>query len=336
MKLSHVILLLQPLFLSACSQPSPPQPDEPDLGEITRTDAALDAIVPAGAKIEKLADGFGFTEGPVWVKEGYLLFSDIPNNSIHRWSDRAEVSVFRKPSGAYGPEGEGSSAGSNGLTLDKEGRLIICEHGNRRVTRLEKDGSVTVLADHYEGKRLNSPNDAVYKSDGSLYFTDPPYGLEEQDQDPKKELDFNGVYRLSADGQLQLLSKSLTRPNGLALSPDEKHLYVANSDPARKVWMRFDVQTDGSLANETLFYDVTSETESGAPDGLKMDEQGNLYCTGPGGVWIFSAQGNLLGKIKPPEVPANCAWGDEGGKTLYMTARTGLYRIELNIPGLSP
>ena len=296
----------------------------------------MDIIVPASAKIEELAGGFTFTEGPVWIKEGYLLFSDIPPNVIRKWTPDGQVSVFREKSGYEGTDApEGAFIGSNGLTLDSEGRLIICEHGNGRVTRLEKDGTLTVLADNYEGKRLNSPNDAVYNSDGALYFTDPPYGFVKEDEDPKKELDFNGVYRLK-DGKLRLLYKDLPRPNGLAFSPDEKYLYVAQSDPATKIWMRFEVTADGGLANGAVFYDVTAETAEGAPDGMKVDQEGNLYCTGPGGVWVFSADGKHLGSIEPPEVPANCHWGDADGKTLYMTARTGLYRIRLGIPGIRP
>lgn len=305
-------------------------------GEIVKADPALDRIVPDAAKIEKLAGSFAFTEGPVWIHEGYLLFSDIPNNAIDKWSPGGTISVFRKPSGYYGSDAPaGTLAGSNGLTLDKQGRLTICEHGNRRVTRLEEDGKLAVLADRYEGKRLNSPNDAVYKSDGSLYFTDPPYGLLKQDDDPNKELDFNGIYRL-AGGRLQLLSRELTRPNGLAFSPDEKYLYVANSDATRKIWMRYEVRTGGAIGGARVFYDVTRRTEDGLPDGMKVDKKGNLYCTGPGGIWIFSPAGKHLGTIRPPEVPANCAFGDKDGKTLYMTARTGLYRIRLSVEGIRP
>lgn len=296
----------------------------------------MDEIAPPSARIEKLAGGFTFTEGPVWMKEGYLLFSDIPANVIRKWTPDGQVTVFLEKSGYEGTDAPaGAFIGSNGLTLDSEGRLIICEHGNGRVTRLEKDSTRTVLADKYQGKRLNSPNDAVFKSDGWLYFTDPPYGFVKQDEDPKKELKFNGIYRVK-DKKLELLYKEMTRPNGLAFSPDEKYLYVANSDPARKVWMRFEVTAKGGLANPQVFFDVTSSTEEGLPDGMKVDQKGNLYCTGPGGVWIFSPEGKHLGTIKPPEVPANCAWGDEDGKTLYMTARTGLYRIKLGIAGIRP
>lgn len=302
-------------------------------GTIEKTAPELDAIVPAGARIEKLAGGFQFIEGPVWTRDGFLLFSDIPNNVINKWTPDGKVTLFRKASG-YSGAGSGL-IGSNGLTLDKQGRLTICEHGNRRVSRLERDGTLTVLADRYNGKRLNSPNDAVYKSDGALYFTDPPYGLAKEDRDPKKELRVNGIYR-HKDGQLQLIYEDLSRPNGIAFSPDEKILYVANSDEKRKIWMRFDVMPDGMIANGKVFYDVTSQTAEGLPDGMKVDSRGNLYCSGPGGIWIFSPQGKHLGTIKPPEVPANCAWGDKDTKTLYMTARTGLYRVRLNIRGIRP
>lgn len=305
-------------------------------GKILRADPAIHQIVPPTAQIEKLAGGFGFTEGPVWLRDGSVLFSDIPNNAIHKWTPDGNVTLFRKPSGYDGTDAPaGAFIGSNGLTLDKQGRLIICEHGNGRVTRLEKDGQLTVLAARYAGKRLNSPNDAVYKSDGALYFTDPPYGFIKEDDDPKKELKFNGIYRL-AGGKLQLLSTELTRPNGLGFSPDEKYLYVANSDPARKIWMRFEVRADGTIAGGKVFFDVTARTEDGLPDGLKLDQKGNLYGAGPGGVWIISPAGRHLGTIQPPETPANCAWGDADGKTLYITARTGLYRIKLLIPGIRP
>ena len=306
------------------------------VGSVRKASPALDPIVPAGAKIEKLAGGFKFTEGPLWMPEGYLLFSDIPNNAIMKWTPGGAVSVFLKPSGFNGSGApEGAFIGSNGLTLDKQRNLLICQHGNGQLVRRDKDGKLTVLAAKYEGKRLNSPNDVVVKSDGSIYFTDPPYGFPKEDDDPGKELKFNGIYRL-AGGKLQLLYRDLTRPNGLAFSPDEKVLYVANSDPKKKIWMRFDVKSDGTIANGRLFYDVTSQTAEGLPDGLKVDTKGNLYCSGPGGVWIFSSDGKHLGNIEPPEVPANVGWGDADGKTLYMTARTGLYRIKLNVAGVRP
>jgi gluconolactonase len=286
-------------------------------------------------KVEKIAGGFAFTEGPVWTHEGYLLFSDIPNNVIRKWTPGG-LSIFREHSGYSGTDAPaGAYIGSNGLTIDQQGRLTICETGNRRVTRLERDGTITVLADRYGGKRLNSPNDLVYRSDGWLYFTDPPHGLPKEDQDPKKELAFNGIYRVKGK-ELQLLSSELSRPNGIAFSPDEKFLYVSNSDARRKIWMRFDVQPDGTLAKGTVFVDVTAETAEGLPDGMKVDEQGNLYCTGPGGVWILSPDGKHLGTIVAPEIPANVGWGGKDGKTLFITARTSVYRIEMKVRGVRP
>lgn len=330
------------IALSLGCGPEPPaaEPETPrdtGAGSVLKLDDALDAIVPADYTIEKLAGGFIFTEGPIWVREGgpYLLFSDVRGNAIHKWTPGGGISEYKKPvfEGEYE---EGRSVSSNGLTLDSDGRLIVCEHGNRRVSRVGADGAWSTIAERYEGKRLNSPNDAVFHSSGWLYFTDPPYGLVGQDEDPAKELDFNGIFRLSPDGEtLELLNKDLTRPNGIAFSPDEKTLYVANSDPNRKVWMAYEVNENGSLGAPRVFADVTAETAEGLPDGLKLDTAGNLYATGPGGVWIFSPEGKHLGTIKPEEVPANCAWGDDG-KTLYMTARTGLYRIRLNAEGPMP
>jgi len=302
-------------------------------GRIVRLDPALDAIVTADARLEKLAGGFLFTEGPVWVADGYLLFSDPNNNMIYRWSPDGQISVFRTKSGYSGFDiGEYGQPGSNGLALDREGRLTINEHGNRRVTRLEKNGQITVLAERYEGKRLNSPNDLVYKSDGSLYFTDPPFGLPKFYDDTRKELPFSGIYRL-AEGKLRLLDKTLLGPNGLAFSPDEKYLYVGNWDPKRKVVMRYEVDPDGGLSNGRIFFDMTSAPGEDALDGLKVDRQGNLYVSGPGGLWILSPAGKHLGTIITPEHPHNFAWGDEDGRTLYIAARTGLYRIRLSTRG---
>ncbi len=303
---------------------------------IERLHSSLDALIPPGADVEKLAGGFTFTEGPIWFRGGFLVFSDIPENTMFQWKPSGEVTVFRKPSGLDAAEWpKGAFVGSNGLTLDSEGRLVICEHGNRRMTRLEKDGSLTVLASHYEGKRLNSPNDAVHKSDGALYFTDPPYGMVGQDEDAAKELDFNGVFRLK-DGVLTLLYKGVRRPNGLAFSPDEKFLYLANSDPQRRIWMRFPVLADGTLGEGTLFADLTGSPHAGNPDGMKLDTLGNLYCTGPGGTHVFAPDGTRLGVIVTPEIPANLHWGEADARTLYITARTGLYRIRLNVSGIRP
>lgn len=307
-------------------------------GRVVRLDPALDAVVPRGAAVEKLASGFQFIEGPVWHPDGYLLFSDPNANTIYRRTPDGAVSVFRAKSGYAGVDiGEYGQPGSNGLTLDAEGRLTIDEHGRRRVTRLEKNGVVTVLADRYQGMRLNSPNDLVYKSDGALYFTDPPFGLPKFFDDARKELPFSGVYRLGADGTLRLLTSELSGPNGLAFSPDERSLYVDNWDVSRKVIMRYPVHPDGSLGAGTVFLDVTtSEPGEQAWDGLKVDVRGNVYAAGPGGVWILSPEGKHLGTIVAPETPANFAWGDEDGRTLYMTARTSLYRIRLNVPGIRP
>jgi len=303
---------------------------------LVKMDPAIDAIVPADAQIEKLADGFLFTEGPVWVPEGYLLFSDPNANTIYRWSDDDGLSVFRTKSGYTGVDiGEYKQPGSNGLAVDPEGRLTINEHGNRRVARLEKNGVLTVLADRFEGKRLNSPNDLVYASDGSLYFTDPPFGLPKVFDDPRKETPFSGVYRWS-NGTLQLVSRDLTGPNGLALSPDEKYLYVGNWDEKKKVVMRYEVHADGTPSKGMVFFDMTSAPGEDAIDGVKVDRLGNVYVSGPGGLWILSPQGKHLGTIDGPEHVHNFAWGAADGKTLYLTASSGLYRMRLNVPGTRP
>jgi gluconolactonase len=319
-----------------------------DAGQITRLDPGLDTLISASAKIEKLADDFGFLEGPVWVhsgKSGYLLFSDIPANAIKKWTPDGKVSVFLEKSGFTGTDLTGvgfqlnnghavvTLLGSNGVTLDKQGRVVFCQHGDRAVVRLEKNGKRTVLASQYEGKRLNSPNDLVYKSDGALYFTDPPYGLAKLFDDPKKELSFQGVYLLKG-GKLQLLYKDFKAPNGIAFSPDEKYLYI--DDSASKTYWRFEVQPDDTIANGKLFFDMSSSKGAGVPDGMKLDKQGDIFGVGPGGVWVLSPEGKHLGTISPTEDPANLAWGDADGKTLYMTARTGLYRISTNAVGIRP
>jgi gluconolactonase len=318
------------------------------VGQIIRVDPGLDTLIPANAHIEKVADGFGFVEGPVWIHTsgpGFLIFSDIPGNVIDKWTPGGKVFVFLEKSGFTGSDpgdagyqlNNGHTTvtlyGSNGITIDKQGRVTYCTHGDRDVVRVEKDGKRTVLADRYEGKRLNSPNDLVYKSDGSLYFTDPPFGLRKLADDPKKELPFAGVYRW-ADGKLQLLNKDFGAPNGIAFSPDEKVLYV--NDSFSKMYWRFDVQPDGTLANKKLLIDMSSSKEDGVPDGIKVDQKGNLYGAGPGGVWVLTSEGKHLGTIKPPENPANLAWGDADAKTLYFTAVTGLYRLRVSIPGIRP
>lgn len=315
--------------------------------KLDRVDPAIDSIVPADAKLERLATGFTWTEGPIWI-DGGLYFADIPSNSIRKWTPGAGAGIFLQPSGYKGSEPYGGpESGSNGMTLDAHGRLTVAGHAQRNIYRFESlnpNGPITILADSYKGKRLNSPNDLVYRSDGSLYFTDPPYGLRTQkDSDPAKQLKVNGVYRLPralehkpgappANGELQLLVSDLTRPNGIAFSPDEKYLYVDNSEP-EKIWMRYRVQPDGSLTEPTVLYDATSDKLPGAPDGMKLDMQGNIYSAGPGGVFIFSPEGKALGRIEMPERTANLAWAGEDRKTLYITASTSVYRVHLKIAG---
>jgi gluconolactonase len=317
--------------------------------KVDRMAAGIDAIVPADATIERVATGFTWVEGPIWMPAGYLMFADIPSNSIRKLTPDGVVSTFMQPSGYKGtaPYG-GKEPGSNGMALDQTGRLTVAGHAQRDVWRLESfqtGAQVTMLADSYQGKALNSPNDLVYKSDGSLYFTDPPYGLPTQgDSDSNKQLQVNGVYRVPdafdhkagmppAHDQLQLLVKDLPRPNGLAFSPDEKYLYVDNSEP-KKLWMRYRVKDDGTLTDAKVFYDATSDRRPGAPDGMKVDQTGNVYSTGPGGIWIFSSEGKPLGVILTPERASNIAWGGLGRKTLYITASSSIYRVRLKVPGI--
>lgn len=277
----------------------------------------LGEILAPNTQVEKIAAGFEFTEGPVWHPDEFLLFSDVPANTIYKWQPKQETKIFRQPSG-----------NANGNTLDNLGRLITAEHSNRRVSRTEKEGQIVTLATHYQGKRLNSPNDLVVKSDGSIYFTDPPYGIKPE----QEELGFYGVYRLTSDGKLTLLVDDFVRPNGIVFSPDETKLYVNDSE---KGHIRvFNVKPDGMLDTGKLFAELKSPGEKGAADGMKVDIKGNVYSTGPGGVWIFSPNSELLGVIKTPEAPANLAWGDRDYKTLYITARNSLYRVRLQISGM--
>ena len=312
--------------------------------EVRRLNPAIDRIVGANPKIFKLAEGFKFTEGPVWVNRdgGHLLFSDPNSNTIYKYkpdgNNAGELSIFRRPSGYDGADvAEYGQPGSNGLALDAEGRLTVNQHGNRRVVRLEKDGSEYVLADKFEGKRLNSPNDLVYSTDGTLYFTDPPFGLPKFFDDPRKELPFSGVYSLSG-GRLQLLTKELTGPNGIALSPDERFLYVGNWDEKRVVVMRYELKPDGTAARGRVFFDMTPalDREKNAIDGIKVDREGNLYVAGTGGLWIISPEGKHLGTINAPRHIHNMAWGDADGQTLYLCARNTLYRMRLNVAGNVP
>ena len=310
--------------------------------EVIRKDPALNQIIGPNPKIFKLAEGFKFTEGPIWVNRdgGYLLFSDPNSNVIYKYqphnNEAGSLTVFRSPSGYSGADiAEYGQPGSNGLTLDREGRLTINEHGNHRVARLEDDGKVAVLAHSYQGKRLNSPNDLVYRSDGTLFFTDPPFGLPKFFDDPRKALPFSGVYSIY-QGKLQLISKDFKGPNGIAFSPDEEYLYVGNWDEKHKVVMRYEVNSDGTLKNGRLFFDMTSASGEDALDGIKVDQKGNLYVSGPGGLWIISPEGKHLGTVIAPKHIHNMAWGDEDGKTLYLCARSGLYRMRLNVAGVRP
>ncbi len=325
------------LLIISCGKGTPAYPT---VGSIERLDPALDRLIPREARLEVLADGFAWTEGPVWISQGaYLLFSDIPPNSIYKWKAGEGHNVYLTPSGYTGDQPRGGEPGANGLLLDAEGRLVLCQHGDRRMARLDApldspEPKFVTLAERYNGRRFNSPNDAVYHSNGDLYFTDPPYGLEGNVDDPAKEIDFQGVYRLSSDGAVTLLTDELSRPNGIAFSPDEQILYVSNSDPDRAIWMAYDVQPDGAIANGRVFFDATQWVgeRKGLPDGLKVDETGNLFATGPGGVLVFSPDGVHLGTIDTGQATANCAFGDDGA-TLYITADMVLLRIKLTTKG---
>lgn len=304
--------------------------------EIAREDPALERIVPAEARLERVAGGFEFTEGPVWAPDGALLFSSPNTNVIYRWSPLGTVDVFRPKSGYAGLDiGRYHQPGSNGLTFDPQGRLTVCQHGERRVLRVEPHGNVTVMADRFEGARLNSPNDLVYRSDGTLFFTDPPFGLPGVFDDPDKELPFSGVFR-ARDGEVALVTGELEGPNGLAFSPDERFLYVGNWDPDRKYVMRYEIGPAGDALGGEVLFDMTGAPGDDAIDGLKVDAEGNLYVCGPGGVWILSSEGRHLGTLSIPEAPHNLAWGDADGRTLYITALTSIYRMRLGIPGIRP
>lgn len=280
------------------------------------TSASIRAIINSNTKLEKLSSGLKFTEGPIWNPSGFLLFSDIPADTIYKWTNNGKLSVFRRPAG-----------NPNGNTLDRKGRLITAQH-NRQLTRTETNGKITILAERYQGKRLNSPNDVVVKSDDSIYFTDPPYGIQKE----QEELGFYGIYRWKPDKNLTLLNKEMVRPNGIAFSPDEKKLYVSDSE---KLHIRiFDVMPDGTLTNSKVFAELPGD--KGVPDGMKVDIKGNVYSSGSGGVWIFSPIGQLLNKITVPETVTNLAWGDKDYKTLYITAGSSIYRIRLNIAGIQP
>ena len=310
------------------------QNNYPTLGKVIRIDPSMDKLISSDARIEVLSSGYQWTEGPVWIKNGgYLLFSDVPANTIYRWKEGDKsASSFLKPSGYTGMGRYSNEPGSNGLIINQKGELVACEHGDRRITAMPLTlGGKLSLADNFQGKRFNSPNDIVQHSSGAYYFTDPPYGLDKHENDPTRESDIFGVYRIGTDGKVSIATAELQRPNGLAFSPDEKILYVAQSDPDRAIIMAYSVQSDGSLGKGKVFYDATPVVKEGKlkglPDGLKLDKKGNLFATGPGGILIISPEAKLLGRIDMNEPTANCAWGDDGS-TLYITANMHLCRIK--------
>lgn len=329
--MSRLIATLVCLALVATAKPPH---SYPTIGRIIREDPRLDALLAPDARLEVVASGFEWAEGPVWDRAaGGLLFSDIPRNTIFRWTAKTGAELWMKPSGFTGLGEYSPEPGSNGLLLDSKGRLILMEHGDRRVSLWESGRGKVTLVDNFEGKRLNSPNDGALKSNGDLYFTDPPYGLPLKADDPGRELDFCGVYRYS-QGKLTLLTKELSRPNGIAFSPDEKTLYIANSDPQRAVWMAYPVKEDGTLGTGRVLADVTAMATQfpGLPDGMKVDSQGNIWAGGPGGIHIMAPDGKLLGRIETGEATSNCAWGEDGS-TLYITADMYVCRIRTKARG---
>jgi len=321
---------------SARAENNPPQ----TVGSVERLDPALDRLVPQDAKMEIIGEGFKWCEGPVWIRDSeFLLFSDIPNNAIMRWNQKTGCTLYLKPAGYTGKSPRGGESGSNGLAIDRNGRLILCQHGDRRIARLDHvsdhpQPNFKTIAGKYDGKRFNSPNDAVVHSSGAIYFTDPPYGLEKNMDDPAKELSFQGVYRIAPDGDVTLLTKELERPNGIVLSPDEKTLYVANSHGPRPIIMAYSVKDNGTLGGGRVFFDASLLTAvlEGACDGMTVDEHGNLFATGPGGVLIFTPEGKHLGTLKTGKRTSNCTFGEDGS-TLFITADDSLLRVRLKTKG---
>jgi gluconolactonase len=303
---------------------------------IIRLDSRLDDLLAPDAVVEKIADGHAWLEGPAWNRPGaFLVFSDIPRNAIYRWKEGQGESLFLQPSGYTGSAAfPGKEPGSNGLAWDAQGRLVLAEHGDRRIARLEAPGSKVTLADRFQGKRLNSPNDVVFHSNGDLYFTDPAFGLPKQYQDAGRELPFAGVYRLKANGELILLTSEFIAPNGIAFSPDEKKLYITNVKPGPQAWHVFDVQPDGTIARGRVFLNAgpLEQHGPGGPDGLKVDQRGNLWASGPGGFYVIAPDGAILGRIQFGAPTSNCAWGDDGS-VLYLTAGAAVYRLHTRTRG---
>lgn len=339
MRYPYVVLAF--LLIGLCRQGNAQTTPYPTIGQIIRLDPRLDKLIPKEATIDVLASGFVWTEGPVWVKNhpdgNFLLFSDVPQNTIFKWTEKEGVTTFLKPSGYTGTGTYGDEPGSNGLTIDRKGQLIACEHGDRRVTAMPLNGigGKRTLADNYNGKRFNSPNDVVAHSSGSYYFTDPPYGMPKKEKDPTRETEGFGVYRIGQNGVVTLVVPDLTRPNGIALSPDEKTLYVAQSDPEHPVVMAYPVQTDGSVGKGRVVFGadgLKKQNLQGGFDGMKVDRDGNLWVTGPGGVLVLSPTGDFLGHVRIGGATANCAWGDDG-TTLYITADMYLCRLKTTAKG---
>lgn len=333
------LTLLSPAAPAAEKTLYAPQVASGTLGRVVRLDPALDELLAPDAALEILADGFDWSEGPVWITRGdYLLFADVPRNIVWKWREFDGVAEYLNPSGSTGQPWSAGPSGANGLTVDNEGRLILCQHGDRQVARLRRSrGRWEPLATNYQGRRFNSPNDVVLRANGELYFTDPPYGLEKGMDDPRKELPFQGIYRVSRWGRVTLLAGDLSFPNGLAFSPDEKRLYVAVSDPKAPRIVAYDVDRDGALSNGQTLFDASPLTPGrpGLPDGLKVDTHGNLWATGPGGVLVLTPEGHHLGTIETDQATGNCAWGNDGS-VLYITADQYLCRIRTRTQGILP
>ena len=308
---------------------------EPVSVTFTSLDPRFDQLVSRDAKLERIVDGFTWVEGPVWHKQGgYLLFSDIPVNAVYKWKSGEGVSLFVKSSGYSGTTPfAGKEPGSNGLTLDAQGRLVLCRHGDRQIGRLESNGTIVPLADHYDGHKINSPNDLVFKSNGDLYFTDPPFGLPMVFDDPNKA-PVQGVYRVEKDGTVTRLITDIKAPNGIAFSPYEKTLYVSDVDPKRAAWLAYDVKPDGTVTNGRVFFDATRWRKDPffGPDGFKVDRQGNIFGARPGGLSVIAPDGTLLGTIETGQPTSNVAWGEDG-KTLFITGGSSVYRLRLTITG---
>jgi len=332
MKIFRISIAIIIISMASCKTK-----EEKTIGSIERIDPELNSIVSENAKIEIIAEGYEWSEGPVWVDSlNMLLFSDVPKNTIHKWTEEKGAEVYLTPSGYTGTApSKSKEPGSNGLTLNAEGKLVICQHGDRRVSLMDAPldnpaPNFITLADAHDGKRFSSPNDAAFRNNGDLYVTDPPYGLPNQDTDSTKETTYNGVYRVASTGFTTLLVDSLTRPNGIAFLPGHNTVIVANSDPEKAIWYAFDITPNDSLINARIFHDATTEakTEKGLPDGFKVDKQGNVFASGPGGIWIFNKDGKVLGKFKLPEATSNCALSTDE-KTLYVTMDMNVLRIKL-------